>query len=95
MSEYRRRIYRFDNVDVIILEGIFLYKNEYTKHFDLKVWVECSFKTALQRAIARSQEGLLPRETVEAFRTIYFPAQVLHFSLDNPYTAANIIFDND
>jgi uridine kinase len=67
----------------------------YRDYFDLKVWIDCSFATALQRAIARGQEGLPPRETQHAFETIYFPAQRIHLVRDNPSNAADIVFTNE
>lgn len=85
----------FRDIDIVLLEGIFLFKPEYRDHFDLKIWIECSFETALQRAMARGQEGLPPAETRRAFETIYFPAQRVHFARDNPREFADIIFVND
>lgn len=94
-SEYRKHIYQFEDVDVILLEGIYLLKRPFQSYFDLSFWVECSFETALKRAIARSQEGLSPAETVAAYQTIYFPAQRIHFEQDQPQQAATAIIHND
>lgn len=94
-AEYRRHIYEFEDIDVIVLEGIYLLKRTFRAHYDLSVWIECSFATALERAIARAQEGLPPDETVRAYRTVYFPAQEIHFQRDNPRGAATLIVNND
>ena len=94
-SEYRKHTYRFEDVDVILLEGIYLLKRPFQSYFDLSFWVECSFETALKRAVARSQEGLSPAETVAAYQTIYFPAQRIHFEQDQPQQAATAIIRND
>ena len=91
----REHSYEFRKIDIVLLEGIFLFKPAYRHHFDLTVWVDCSFATALKRAIARCQEGLPPAETIRAFSTIYFPAQRIHFDRDNPQTAADFIIRND
>ena len=93
--EYRSHIYAFADIDVIVLEGIYLLKRAFQAHYDLSIWIECSFDTALQRAIARAQEGLSPEETVRAYRTIYFPAQEMHFQRDNPRGTATLIVNND
>lgn len=53
-SEYRKHIYDYTDVSVVLVEGIFLFKPQYRKHFDLTIWIDCSFATALARAIARS-----------------------------------------
>jgi uridine kinase len=87
--------YEFDNLDIVVLEGVFLFKRAYRGHFDLAVWVDCSWETALARSVARSQEGLPPDETVRAYQTIFFPAQEVHFGQDDPRGSADMIVPND
>jgi uridine kinase len=94
-TAYRKHVYEFHEVEVILLEGIYLLKRAFQAHYDLSIWIECSFETALERATARAQEALPPAETVRAYRTIYFPAQELHFRRDSPKTAATFIVNND
>lgn len=94
-SDYHRHTYKFSDVDVILLEGIFLFKQAYRSRFDLAVWVDCSFETALERALARGQEGLPAEETIRAYETIYYPAQQLHFRVDSPHASADLILPND
>ena len=91
----RKHSYEFHRIDIILLEGIFLFRPAYRNCFDLTVWVDCSFATALKRAITRCQEGLPPAETIRAFTTIYFPAQRIHFARDNPQGAADFIIQNE
>ena len=92
---YRKHHYVFLNIQILLLEGIFLFKSAYRDKFDLKVWIDCSFDIALHRAIARAQEGLPPTETRRAFETIYFPAQRLHLERDRPREIADVVFNND
>lgn len=87
--------YEFEDVDIILLEGVYLFKRAYRRHFDLAVWVDCSWETALERSVARSQEGLPPDETVRAYRTTFFPAEEIHFSRDEPREAADLVLPND
>ena len=94
-AEFRPHRYLFENVDVILVEGIFLFKRQYLDHFDLKIWVECSFDNALKRAVDRSQEGLTTEATIGAYESIYFPAQRIHFDEDEPQNHADIILIND
>ena len=94
-TQYRPHVYDYKNIDVIVLEGIYLLKQEFRHFYDFSVWIECSFETALKRAVARGQEGLPPAETIRAFETIYFPAQEIHFARDHPQQAATVIFDNE
>jgi len=94
-TAYRRHVYAYHDVDVIVLEGIFLLKRSLRPHYDLSVWIECSFETALERATARAQEGLPPETTRRAYETIYFPAQRIHFERDEPRGAAMVRLAND
>jgi uridine kinase len=94
-TSYRKQCYEFRKIDIVLLEGIFLFKPAYRHHFDLTVWIDCSFECALERTVGRGQEGLPPTETIKAFKTIYFPAQLIHLARDNPREAADYIFTND
>jgi uridine kinase len=93
-AHYEKR-FSFSNINVVLVEGIFLFKPHCRDHFDFKVWIDCSFETALQRAIERGQEGLSPMETRSAFETIYFPAQRLHLDRDRPNEIADFVFVNE
>ena len=94
-SEYRKHTYDYKDVSVVLVEGIFLFKPQYRKYFDLAIWIDCSFPTALARAIDRAQEGLSPANTIAAYDTIYFPAQRIHLAQDKPRENADLIFEND
>src|SRR6185369_13941480 len=94
-SDYRKHTYDFRDVSVLLVEGIFLFKPQYRKCFDLAIWIDCSFPTALARAISRAQEGLSPASTIAAYDTIYFPAQRIHLAQDHPRENADLIFEND
>jgi len=86
-TSYRKHRYTFADIDAILLEGIYLLKREFRRHYDCAIWVECSFEAAL----ARAQEGLLPDTTRLAYQTIYFPAQEIHLERDSPREHARII----
>ena len=94
-SNYRNHTYHFRDVPVVLVEGIFLFKPQYRKYFDLAIWIDCSFPTALVRAIDRAQEGLSPANTIAAYERIYFPAQRIHLDQDKPRENADLIFEND
>lgn len=94
-TEFRPHTYIFHNIDIILLEGIFLFKKSWVDNFNLKIWIECPFETAMIRAIQRAQEGLTKAATIEAYESIYFPAQRLHFRLDAPQAASDLIVPND
>jgi uridine kinase len=94
-TAYRDRLYDFRDIDVVLVEGIFIYKRAHRSCFDLAVWIDCSFETALERALRRGQENLPPAATVAAYETIYFPAQQLHCRRDEPRRLADGVIVND
>ena len=93
--EYRRRTLQFDDIEVIVPEGTYLLKHCFQFYYERAIWVECRFETALDRAFLRSQEGLPPEETIRDYRTIYAPAQEIHFQRDDPKGVADLIVNND
>lgn len=88
-------VYEWADVDVVLVEGIFLLKRELVARYDVRLWIDCSFETALERALARNQEGLPPDAIVRDYHTIYFPAQEEHFRRDAPREKADEIVVND
>jgi uridine kinase len=92
---YRRHVYEFEDIDIILLEGIFLLKRAHRGHLDLSVWIDCTFETALARALARGQEGLSREATIRDYETIYFPAQRIHHERDAPREFATAVLVND
>ena len=94
-TDYRKHLYDFKNVDIILLEAIYLLQPAFISYYDISFWIDCSFETALERALARGQEGLPQQETIKAYQTIYFPAQEIHFQKDHPQSLATAIINND
>lgn len=94
-TAYVKHRYAFEDVDVIVLEGVYLLKRALRAYYDVSGWIDCTFETALERALARGQEGLPAEETIAAYRKIYFPAQEIHLARDEPRAAASAILVND
>lgn len=89
-----RHTFVYDHMDVILLEGIFIFKRKFVRHFDFRCWVACPFDVALQRALRRNQEGLPEEAIVRDYQTIYFPAQRLHMDKDRPAEGVDFLFRN-
>jgi uridine kinase len=92
---YYPLVYNYKNPDIMLIEGIFLFKEKYLPHYDYKLWIECSFKTGLQRAISRNVEKLSREQLIHDYETFYYPAQRLHFEKDDPKGTADTIFFNE
>jgi len=85
--------YKVSGPDIIIFEGIFLFQDRF--RFDFSIWIECSYETAMQRALARNQEGLPDERIRKDYNDIYFAAQRIHLKRDNPRGRCDFIFLND
>jgi uridine kinase len=92
---YYPLVYDYKNIDIILIDGILLFKKKYLSFYDYKIWIDCSFQTGLQRAIKRNVEKLDEERLIHDYDTYYYAAQRLHFERDKPKQVADIIFDNN
>lgn len=92
---YYPLIYDYTNIDILIVEGILLFKKKYLPYYDFKIWIDCSFETGLERALKRNVENLHKERLVYDYDMYYYAAQRLHFKRDNPQEIADIIFNNN
>jgi regulation of enolase protein 1 (concanavalin A-like superfamily)/uridine kinase len=71
---------------IILVEGMLLYKNTSDIPFDVKIWVDCTFTTSIIRAKEKEKELV---------SDLYFWLMRQHFSIDDPKSKADFIFVND
>ena len=94
-NEVYSKEYCFANIDIILVEGIFLLMKDIESFFNYKIWIDCSFEAGLQRALKRNQEGLPKEQLVSDYQIYYYPAQSFHFEKDKPWSLADFIIAND
>jgi uridine kinase len=94
-DDYFDFTFDFENIDILVVDAIFLFQQGFLMHYDLNVWIDCSFETGLKRAIKRNVERLSKQKLIEDYQTYYYPAQRYHFQKDNPKQLSNIIYCND
>ncbi len=84
---YRRSAWR--DVDILLVDGNFLFRRESRGAFDLRLWVDCTAETATERLLAGGDDpgGVIARVTM--------PAQAIHLACDVPRAAAQLVFVND
>jgi uridine kinase len=92
---YYPLLYDFRDIDIVLVEGILLLKQQYLSYFDYKIWIDCSFETGMQRAIQRNAEKLGEEALQHDYHTFYYPAQYYHFKKDDPAGNADLVFDNN
>jgi len=69
------RFCAFDDIDIVLLEGIFLLKQEHRGRYDFRLWIECSFETALKPALARSQARIATSRDHSCLRKDLLPGR--------------------
>lgn len=92
---YYPLVYNFKNVEILLIEGILIFKEKYFPNYDYKVWIDCSFETGLQRAISRNVENIPEEQLIHDYDVFYYAAQRLHFERDDPKQAADFIYFNE
>jgi uridine kinase len=83
---------------VVIVEGVFLFRERYRALFDVKVWLDVSFETALSRALERPREVAHyqgPDVIVSKYNQRFFPGQKLHLELDQPKAHSDLIVSTE
>jgi uridine kinase len=92
---YYPMIYEYKEMNIVLIEGILLFKKKYLPYFNYKIWIDCSFETGLRRAISRNVEKLDEARLIHDYEVYFYAAQRLHFERDDPRSKADCIFEND
>jgi uridine kinase len=92
---YEPLAYHYGAVDVVLLEGIFLLQPAFDARFDLRVWIDCSFETALERALHRNAEDRPLDALRDDYEFVYHAAQRHHIACDRPRDRADVLIDNE
>ena len=82
---------------MLIMEGIFLFRPELIKYWDLKIFLDVDFKFTVQRAIKRAAEREhigSDQEIIDKYNARYIPGQKLYLQEANPKDKADIVIDN-
>ena len=84
--------YDFTDIDIIIIEGVYLLQAAYLDFYDYSCWMDNDFDTAYANLTSRviveeSQESL-----VNIFELLIKPAAQYHIYTDDPQGAADSIF---
>lgn len=85
------------SLDIVIVEGIFLFRPELIDSFDYKIFLDVSFDVILQRNIYREADKRIgeQKEIIERYQKRYIPGQKLYFQIAHPQAKSDIIIDNN
>ena len=84
-----------ENNTIIITDGAYLFKPNYRKHWDIKIYLKTDFQTASMRGIKRDVEllgGL--KEAIDKYNNRYHKASKIYIQKNQPEELADIIIDN-
>lgn len=80
------------------MEGVFLFRPELVKYWDLKIFLDVSFEENVQRAISRNiEKEHLGSEVIirSKYEKRYIPGQKLYFMDAHPKEIADIVINNN
>jgi uridine kinase len=95
MRPWSRRCLRPLSEDVLLFEGLFLFRSELNAHWDFRILLDVDRATSLSRAIARDT-GVIGTADVtrRKYEERYEPAWQIYLDAVHPETEADVIVDN-
>lgn len=82
------------NKGILLIEGIFIYKNEFKEFYDLSIRFEIDEKEQLKRAERRDLHTDSSKAVLDKYLNRYIPGHKLYESINNPFEFADIVIDN-
>jgi uridine kinase len=84
------------NDHILIFEGVFLFRPELIRYWDVKIFVEIDFQTSLNRALERDLYLFGSKEEIEKrYKERYIPGQKIYLEAEHPQEKADIVIDNN
>jgi uridine kinase len=87
-----------DRDAILVMDGIFLFRPELAKYWDIKIFLEVSFDVTVNRATKRAREqGALDsdQDIRDVYDRRYIPGQRLYFEEAFPRDRADVVIDNN
>ncbi|HSW77543.1 MAG TPA: hypothetical protein VLG36_01975 [Candidatus Chromulinivoraceae bacterium] len=81
---------------IVIIDGVFLYKNDLVNYWDLKILLDTDDETVIERGARRDTERLGSYEVArQKYIDRYIASQTIYYNEESPQERANIIIDNN
>jgi uridine kinase len=81
---------------ILLFDGVFLFRPELRKFWDVKIFLEISFEESLRRALRRDRRLFGgSRAVVERYTRRYIPGQRLYLELCHPKAVADLVVHNE
>lgn len=89
-----RSLKQNDDAQLVIGEGVFLFRQELVSLWDLKVWMEMSAERSIRCGMDRDAEFFGSPENARAeYLKRFIPAHEHHLKRDNPVEQAHFVFE--
>lgn len=84
-----------DEQSILLIEGVFIYRNEFKKYYDYSILLQIEQEEQLKRATQRdlSKNGSMEL-LMNKYLNRYIPAYHLYEELNNPLKFADLVIDN-
>ena len=80
---------------VLVVDGVFAFRPELNRDWDVRIWIDVDDEVALKRGIARDHEMEGSADAAERLhRERYQAAEAIYMSDVNPASIADIVIDN-
>ncbi|WP_346892822.1 hypothetical protein [Clostridium sp. UBA871] len=95
-DEYTKKLdVSLDSEGILIIEGIFIFKNEFKKYYDYSIMIIVEIDEQLRRASERDIfKNVNLKMLLNKYNDRYVPAYKLYEKIYNPYSFVNLIIDN-
>lgn len=89
-----KKEYHINKNDIVIIEGVLLYKEPLEKYIDYKIYIDINFDTMMKRARKRD-DNRFDENVVKRYKEKYIPIQKKYIEEDNPKSKSDMIIDNN
>ena len=84
------------NDHILIFEGVFLFRPELIRYWDVKIFVKIDFQTSLDRALERDLYLFGSKEEIKKrYNERYIPGQKIYLETVCPQQKADIVINNN
>lgn len=88
------RDYNIQAGQVVIVEGVFLFRLDLVDYFNLRVFLTVSEEESIKRALNRDKH-LSQNEIPQRYREKYLAGQRIYFKEDDPLSNVDLLVDNN
>ncbi len=85
-----------DNSSIIVIDGVFLFKKDLVKYWNLKILLETNDEILIERGASRDAKRIGGYEDArKKYIDRYIASQTIYYNEEKPEEFANIIINND